>query len=183
MFCQIHHKGALSARILLICMLFVALGCSGTIVGNPDVDTVANDAVSQFESREELEDYLKEQYAASVLSYGTRDYAVEDVTSGPPAQDADMAGSNEGDDFSGTNIQEKGVDESDKVKTDGTYLYVAGQQKVTIVRAMSSTGPEVMKIIGDFSVKGSIDSLYIYDDILVVLYIPLDGSGYSWSDT
>jgi len=182
MFCQIHHKGALSARILLICMLFIIGGCSGTIVGNPDVDTVANDAVSQFESQEELEEYLKEQYAASVLSYGTRDYAVQDIAPGLPTQDTDTAGSNESDDFSGTNIQERGVDESDKVKTDGAYIYVAGQQKVTIVRAMSSTGLEVMKVIGDFSVKGSIDSLYLHDNILVVLYIPLDGSGTGSAD-
>ena len=179
MFCQIYHKGAPLARVLLTCMLIIVSGC-GTIVGNPDIDTAANDAVSQFASAEELEDYLKEQYASGVFSYGTRDYAKEDALSGMPTQDTGSSDDNA--DFSGTNIQEAGVDESDKVKTDGTYIYVAGQKKVTIVQALPSIASEPWEPIADFSVKGNIDSLYLYKDILVVLYTPLDGSGYSWSD-
>ena len=43
-------------------------------------------------------------------------------------------------DYSGTNIQELGVDEPDIVKTDGTYLYVISNSKLYIIYAFPATG-------------------------------------------
>lgn len=48
------------------------------------------------------------------------------IAATPPS--ADIATGSEGTPgYSDTNIQEAGVDEADKVKTDGNYLYIAQQ--------------------------------------------------------
>jgi len=45
----------------------------------------------------------------------------------------------QGVDYSGTNTQEVGVDEGDIVETDGTYVYVAGQDGLRIVSVADAT--------------------------------------------
>lgn len=77
-------------------------------------------------------------------------------------------------DHSTTNIQEPGVDEPDSVKTDGTYVYVAGDQKVSIV----STAAQPLAVAGEIKVPGYASSLLLTDDKkLVVLYSP-NGAAY-----
>jgi hypothetical protein len=44
----------------------------------------------------------------------------------------------EGEDFSGTNVQEDGVDEGDIVETDGNYVYVSGNDGLRIVSVESA---------------------------------------------
>jgi len=58
--------------------------------------------------------------------------------------------------FTTTNNQVQGVDELDIVKTDGTYLYVASSQAVTIIRAYPVNATSVVSTIGlpNFSVIG-----------------------------
>ncbi|MEZ5247586.1 MAG: beta-propeller domain-containing protein [Acidimicrobiales bacterium] len=50
-----------------------------------------------------------------------------------PAQGGDGADLTEGVDFSGTNIQESGVDEADVVKTDGERVYIVANNELVIV--------------------------------------------------
>ena len=62
----------------------------------------------------------------------------EDTASNESAGAPDMAptpegGGVQGEDFSGTNVQEVGVDEGDIVETDGTYVYVANSEGLRIV--------------------------------------------------
>ena len=58
--------------------------------------------------------------------------------------------------FTTTNNQVQGVDELDIVKTDGTYLYVASSQTVTIIRAYPVNASSVVSTINlpNFSVIG-----------------------------
>ncbi len=49
------------------------------------------------------------------------------------------AGAAANSDFTTTNNQVQGVDELDKVKTDGSYLYVATSQSVSIIKAQDSS--------------------------------------------
>jgi inhibitor of cysteine peptidase len=58
--------------------------------------------------------------------------------------------------FTTTNNQVQGVDELDIVKTDGTYLYVASSQAVTIIRAYPVNAASVVSTIDlpNFSVIG-----------------------------
>ncbi|HYM39255.1 MAG TPA: beta-propeller domain-containing protein [Thermoplasmata archaeon] len=49
--------------------------------------------------------------------------------------------------YSGTNVQVTGVDELDMVKTDGTYIYIATQGQVDILRAYPATDLHVVSRI------------------------------------
>ncbi len=68
-------------------------------------------------------------------------------------------------DFSGTNIQVAGVDESDIVKTDGQYIYSLKDQHIIIVKAQPEADIEVVSTI---VLETSPQELYIKDNKLVV---------------
>ncbi|MDY6854379.1 MAG: beta-propeller domain-containing protein [Thermodesulfobacteriota bacterium] len=142
---------------------FSILGCAGggTEIGNPDT----------FSDSMELEVYLKDQFASSVISYEAplSEVSLVDSLTGDPIPQ-----------FSQTNVQEAGVDEADKVKTDGTYLYVADDQAVHIVKAVPA---DSMSVISTISVNGAVDTLYLYKDLLIVIYLPKGGAGSSWMGT
>lgn len=142
-------------------------GCSGgTDVGNPQTITFASD--------EALTAYLVDQYAQSALP-DTIDIEKTDSDLAAPGV-SDEA------DYSQTNVQDAGVDESDKAKTDGTYLYVAGDTGVTIINTNSNIETEGdIEKISRIDVDGYIDSLYLHADTLVILYTPDNGSGNPWS--
>ncbi|MFW6122537.1 MAG: beta-propeller domain-containing protein [Petrotogales bacterium] len=70
-------------------------------------------------------------------------------------------------DFSSTNIQVKGVDEPDVVKTDGRYLYIVANQKVFIVKAYPAKEAIVLAEISlDEDVYPS--NIFINEDRLIV---------------
>lgn len=49
--------------------------------------------------------------------------------------------------YSGTNVQVAGVDELDMVKTDGTYIYIASQGEVQIIRAYPADSMQLVNRI------------------------------------
>ncbi len=49
--------------------------------------------------------------------------------------------------FTGTNVQVQGVDEPDRVKTDGTHLYVATQDSVSIINAYPPNSTAVLSTL------------------------------------
>jgi len=153
-------------RPLFIAAFLAAILIAGCNEGGSSKNS-AN--VSSFKSDEALTSYLKEQYATSATPSPVRYYMMESN-----AAATDVAG---GDDkgFSGTNIQEAGVDESDVVKTDGDYLYVANDSDVRIVAARPA---ESMNVVSYVKAGGWIDSIYLYDGKLVILYRPSDGREY-----
>ncbi len=167
--------------LLIICTASFSMGCElfskgGSDVGNP-VPAVTG-SMSTFESETELLDYLKKEFAGSAIPQ-------EAYWGGPefnavPPRDTDGDAPAAGDDsenYSDTNTQEQNVDESDMVKTDGTYLYVAGQDKVFIVDVGQ---PSAMSKASEVIVDGNVDSLYLYNDILIILYRQNDWTGYTW---
>ena len=67
-------------------------------------------------------------------------------------------------DFSTTNLQVTGVDESDIVKTDGQYIYIATNDKVQIVDASTDTPRQLGSITPELS--GNMDcirEMYVSD--------------------
>lgn len=77
-------------------------------------------------------------------------------------------------DYSGTNVQVEGVDESDKVKNDGKYIYLLKDEGVKILEAYP---PEALKEVSSITFDDEnfySDDLYIDGNTLVVL-----GSSYS----
>lgn len=70
-----------------------------------------------------------------------------------------------GSSFTSTNIQVQGVDEPDKVKTDGTYLYVASGNNISVILA---SPPEKSAIVHRFLYAGEVMGLFLSGDRLVV---------------
>ena len=143
--------------MVLLALIVVMIGCN-------DSGSSSDSKISHFESDEALTSYLKEQYANSVTPYAVRNYMV-DAEAGAPS-----AGEDKG--FSSTNVQEAGVDEADMVKTNGDYLFVVTDSDVRIVSAKPA---DSMKEVSRVKAGGWIDSIYLYDDTLVVLYRPSNG--------
>jgi ABC-type dipeptide/oligopeptide/nickel transport system ATPase component len=72
--------------------------------------------------------------------------------------------------YSGTNLQVQGVDESDIVKTDGHYIYIADDKEVRIVDVSTGT----MRQLGSIQPKlsGNLDrilEMYLADDKLCLI--------------
>lgn len=179
-------------RSLFLCLSLSVIICCGCGQSgnddndqNTDSDAVAGD-MTGFNSNEELESYLKSQYAQSVytdypLTLETRTADVDDTLDG--AGDVGEAASNAflsdgSDDYTGTNLQEAGVDEADLVKTDGEYFYVASNDVVKIIREA-----EPLTVVGEIALDATIDSLYLRGDLLILLYGPSGFMGSPWIDT
>jgi inhibitor of cysteine peptidase len=155
----------------LVFFLFLAAiaslsGCAGgTEIGNPQARS--------FSSDQELTAYLKDQYAQSAQA--TALWALDNDAQ-PGWTNSEIYAGEKG--YSTTNIQETGVDESDMIKTDGTYLYAAGNREVRVISAKPA---ESMQVISRITVNGRVDSIYLYNTILTILYVPEDGQGIQWA--
>jgi uncharacterized secreted protein with C-terminal beta-propeller domain len=93
----------------------------------------------QFRSCGELLDYLESQASRFVGPWGLGGAAVSvasptaGVVATPPVADTTAGGPTEGVDYSGTNVQEQGVDEPDLVKTDGTTVFAVANGNLNAV--------------------------------------------------
>jgi len=178
-----NRKGPIVCLVFFICFLSCLLsGCSnGSEENNTDSGNWVSGKFIGFDGNEELLAYLKSQYSKSV--YTDYPYALETtfaatgatVTSGESQMDAYTSES--GGEYTGTNLQEQGVDEADSVKTDGSYFYIASGDTFVIVSVDSP-----MSIVSSTQVDGRIDSLYLYNDMAILLYNPTDYEGVSWVD-
>lgn len=154
------------ALVFMVCLF----GCNGSNGGGGGGDETP--AAIHFESDEALFSYLKDQYASSLQPDTMQTLRAEgDAISAAPGE------SGGGKSYSTTNLQEAGVDESDLVKTDGRYLYIAGQDKVAIVSA-DPAGP--MYEAAAIKVDGNVDAIYLYENYLAVLYTPSNGEPPIW---
>jgi len=68
--------------------------------------------------------------------------------------------------YSQTNIQVAGVDEADIVKTDGTYLYVASNNSLLILKAYPPEEAEVLSRIG---FNGTLGEIFLNGNKLAIL--------------
>ena len=163
----IHPVGFALAFVLMLSMLPLISGCAGgTDIGNPE---------GNFSSDAGLKSYLVDQYAQSALPESLKTDAMDGISQ-PEMTDnpkyADLA------DYSETSFREPGLDESDKIKSDGTYLYVVGASAVHVVEAGTTTG---LRKAARIPVNGSVDSLYLCGPVLVILYTPENGAGDLWA--
>ena len=73
-------------------------------------------------------------------------------------------------DYSGTNIQVRGVDEPDYVKTDGKYVYVVSGQRLAITEAYPAEDAKIV-FKAQFDVDSqNIQNMFLNNDRLVVFY-------------
>ena len=186
---------------LSVCMALVLLvACNGTEVGNPEkINLSLSGDMTGFSDNEELEIYLKDQYRKSVYSdypydlesttIRNDDVVADEFDGGGGASGPEVPVSDDSNGYTGTNLQESGVDEADVVKTDGEFMYVAGSygantsDQISVVRVASP-----MTAVSAMHVKGSVSDLFLYEKskdqkLLVVLYRPINFRGETWVET
>jgi inhibitor of cysteine peptidase len=89
--------------------------------------------------------------------------------SAPAAQSDTTTSSSGASDYSTTNIQVQGVDESDVVKSDGTYIYQIIEQKIVISHAYPANQMSIASTIS-YADRGFIPmEIYIEDGKLIVI--------------
>jgi hypothetical protein len=118
-----------------------------------DLDLVAS--LRPFDACDDYLDYVKQAALEQVTPWGIGGgwrggMEVEEDMDDEAADDAGGEGGAdtptapvEGEDFSGTNVQEAGVDEPDRVKTDGNTMYVVTE---TRLRVLDITGDDPVEI-------------------------------------
>src|SRR4051794_13575946 len=128
-------------------------------------DARGSNRLIAFRSRGGMLGYVRAQASRLVGPYGLG--AVSVTAKGIPVATPSRAGApQEGVDYSGTNVQEAGVDEPDQVKTDGTTLFAVANGRLN---AVDVAGPrpallDTLKLDGGWS-----HELLLSGDRLLVL--------------
>jgi len=160
----------------LVGSLLVMGGCAELFGTGASGDRSA--ALRKFQSEGELLAFIREQRSSSATRTGAGWglFAMDVIAAAPEGTGANGAGAG----YSGTNIQEAGVDESDRVLTDGSYLYVMCDGSVRIVRA--TAGAELAEA-GSIPIDSANNEAYLVGRTLIVLgtpaeseVVPMDGS-------
>jgi inhibitor of cysteine peptidase len=139
--------------------------------GNQNTDTVKGTGVLKpFSSPDELVRFLRTQ------ANGTqgRGFLPEFLAGPQPANDSVAGGEGSGSappvEFSGTNVQEVGVDEADHFKTDGRYFYVGRGATLRILDTMNADGTAAdLREVAALNVAAPISGLYLDGDTVILL--------------
>ncbi len=152
-------------------LVFAWLGAGGCFPAEGPADGQTSRLIP-FESEQQLLRYFKDQ--AKLRSGGGDDLVrlfgfgglpvAEGAGGEAPAVDGDSATG--GGSFSGTNLQEAGVDESDVFKTDGQFFYIARNQSLRIARA---TPLAELEEVGRLDVEDYISEMYLNGDEVILL--------------
>ncbi len=155
--------------ILAIFMLGFA-GCMAVVDGNNGTDNssvisdLKSDDFVKIESKAQLQEYLIKNTAENFVFSGFRGgFEAKSLSADSVAQESGTSGSG---DYTTTNVQEKGVDEADLVKTDGDYIYVLGNNNLIIYDAKS---PENTKEILIKEFDGNYEELFITKNKVILL--------------
>ncbi len=157
------------SMLIAIGFLFTLSGanCLGFLNNKPRVA-----GLKSFSSGEELRSYFADQARNSMRNTNRNQFpwwgglaptSGVDMAAGDDAANGAEGGVGGADDYSGTNIQEAGVDESDLVKNNGSHIYVLDDSTIHI--ASASPLAEVASI--ELDSYG--DSLYLYGNKLIAL--------------
>ncbi len=164
--------------LLALPILLTLAGCpQPSTPENPEDLTTAPKLVP-FASQAEMLAYVQarvraEQQGRNGGWFGLLPGAAEDTSGDAPAGAEDDGA---GDDYSTTNLQEAGVDESDVFKSDGTHFYLARGNSVRILRADPLAQ---LAEVGRIELESAVDSLYLYADTLIALGSSYGSYGYS----
>jgi len=170
--------GALLA-ILLVAMIY-SYGGSSIISPNPSPapstqtpSTQTGNSMKTFTSYNDLRNFLN-----STNTSNNPNYNVGTSSNSPPmavpvpvpstAPAASTAGGSTTNDFSTTNIQVAGVDEADTVKTDGSYIYVIGNNSQAVY--ILDANPQTARVLGKISFNDAqLSGIYLNGDKLAVV--------------
>jgi uncharacterized secreted protein with C-terminal beta-propeller domain len=91
------------------------------------------------------------------------------------AQSTEAAGSADASSYSTTNVQVEGIDEADIVKTDGKYIYIAGNNVVRIVGADKGDLTDATAI--RLATEKNVSEIYIDENKLIILGTRWENNG------
>lgn len=154
----------------------------------PDVGPSGSAQLKAFTSEKELEDYFRNQLAqrnSAYAEFGRDELATDGDLPGSlpqePLAEGDAAAPPSpapGGDFSGTTIQEVGVDESDVVKTDGTFFYMLDSDADgdgSILRIVRAVPTVELAVVSETDLDGYGQDLYLREGKIVAI---TTGGGY-----
>ena len=119
---------------------------------------IESDELRTFESYEEFKEYLNEtKNNSSYNGYERKIGSVDDSV--------DSSYSTDTSDYSTTNIQVKGVDEADIVKTDGKYIYSISDGNIVIVKANPALE---LKVFSEIKADNYFYELFLNKNKLIV---------------
>lgn len=160
---------------LVLGALLVACGPLACVPGllptQPNPAESGPEKLQRFKSSDDLVKYWRTEATRSLRGGFFRGFA-ETLAGGPQAAPAanDAATGGEagagGPAFSGTNLQEADVDESDVLKTDGAHCYIARGSTIRIVRVAD---PGDMTEVGRVELERPVHEMYLRGDRLLVL--------------
>ena len=137
--------------------------------------------LSALNSCDDIDDYLvdvnTESYIGQFRSYNS--IPVDAPEAIPGDSDGQAPGPSAPDDYTETNTQEEGVDESDLVKTDGNYVYVAQNNLLKILKSWPA---EETEVVAELDLSGFTQELYLQEDRLIVISreVRTYGCGAQW---
>ncbi len=146
----------------------------GTVTNNNVTVTTINQAkkLPKFKSYQEILTLLKEMgvtyegyYRGGAIMDDAEVRENQADTAAPTAGD-----SSKGSDYSSTNTQVSGIDEGDIIKNDGEYLYIAGGNVVSIVKAYPADEMKKTSTI-QLDPNESVQELYLQDDLLTLVCV------------
>lgn len=168
-------RRVLRLPLIALSLAAIASGCNDDDASPYTPEVVDRAVLVHFQSCDDLLDYARYRALEQVGPYGFQgEYgwdqaAGEDGALGesggddggaPASNDGGDTGGGEGTpDYSGTNVQEVGVDEPDIVKTDGTRILALAQGSLHYVDVQG----EAPALVGSVSVLGSDSDYYWYD--------------------
>lgn len=150
-------------RVVTVCLLVAGCSDSGGGGVSPQPQDGGEASLQAFASADELQAFYTREVAQRSANVPVPEVGapVPENLEGTPAAPAQGDGG-----FSGTTLQEVGVDESDAVKTDGEYLYVITPTGLRIARASL---PAAMAELAQLPLPGYGREIYLDGDRVVAL--------------
>ncbi len=157
-------------RALILLPLLVA------IAGCPNKNAQLGPAeLKLFTSATELKQYLVDQYRNDMQRSAGLGGLLGGVALPTSAGEADTGNNSASGSFSSTNVQVEGVDESDMVKTDGTYVYSVNNMTFNILAAVPA---DQMSLPGQLALDLPARDMYLLGKQAIVLSQTDGGYGY-----
>ena len=144
----------------------VLAGCAAMAGAATDAATAPVSRLRAFDGCPEFRAYVARQALPLVGPYGLDGtFAGARVGPLPPSAVGDTVGRTAADAFSGTNVQEEGVDEPDLVKTNGRHAFVVIGDRVRAVDVRARP-----RLVGTLRLaRGGSNELLLHGDRLLVL--------------
>lgn len=152
-----HHQPFMYLAVIAVTILLVV-----ALIYNPPIHTTDKDKgnLPTFRSYYDLVDFVNSRVVSYLPIY---DLEIRSVVPEAAYYEAKPS------EYSQTNVQVRGIDESDIVKTDGRYIYFVNNSIITIIKAFP---PESLDIVGKINLSEySVDGLYIHSEnnLLIVI--------------